>query len=144
MTTCAWTYARAGALSPEPLLKAAGHVLADEDSKRIWQEISAGLWNELATLDEDGVRYVVIQVQLPRRTVDWFLLGAHEREILALIAGNWPQKAIAMKLGLSPSCVSDALRGARARLGFASRGRLVRAYCAAFGSRCAALESSPW
>jgi DNA-binding CsgD family transcriptional regulator len=50
---------------------------------------------------------------------------------LALVAAGFPQKIIAMKLGLSPATVSSALDIARRRLGFASLGRLLRAYCAA-------------
>jgi DNA-binding NarL/FixJ family response regulator len=140
MTASPWTHSIAGSL-PESLLMAANDVIGNDDVKRIWQELSAGLWNELATLDENGLRHVVIELRPRRRTIDWPSLSARECEVLHLVACDWAQKAIAMKLGLSPSCVSDALRTARERLGFGSRGRLVRAYCAAFGGAGAALES---
>jgi DNA-binding NarL/FixJ family response regulator len=119
-------------------------MISDDDAKRIWQELSAGLWNRLTTLDEDGLRHVVIQVQSPPRTIDWLSLVARECEVLDLVARAWPQKAIAMKLGLSRSRVSEVLRAATARLGFASRGRLVRAYCAALGGAGTAFESPRW
>ena len=46
------------------------------------------------------------------------------------MAVDLPQKAIAIKLGLGSSTVSGVVQGARKRLGFASLGQLLRAYCA--------------
>jgi FixJ family two-component response regulator len=53
------------------------------------------------------------------------------RLVLANVADGFPQKVIAMKLGMAPSTVSATLDGARRRLGFDAIHRLVRAYCAA-------------
>jgi DNA-binding CsgD family transcriptional regulator len=64
------------------------------------------------------------------KPVEWFALNPVQCEVLDLMAGGFAQKVIAMKLGLAHSTVSSALGSARRRLGFATLGQLLRAYCA--------------
>ena len=91
MTACTCVDSRAKGPSRESWPRAAGNVIGDDDAKRIWQQLSAGLWNGLATLDEDGFRHVVIQAQSHRCTVDWLLLGARECQLLDLVACDCPR-----------------------------------------------------
>ena len=120
-----------------PLPTAFGCALDEARARRIWKEISAGQWIALAARDSAGSRFVLVALHPNRYPVDWGLLGQRERDVLDLIASDCAQKVIAMTLGLSPASVSAAIRSARERLGFASVGRLVRAYCAesAFNDR---------
>jgi DNA-binding CsgD family transcriptional regulator len=81
-------------------------------------------------VDANGTRHAVVGVRLEPRAIDWPSLSPREAEVLALTACNCPAKVIAVRLGLSPTSVSSAMRSARERLGLPSNDRLVRAYCA--------------
>jgi DNA-binding NarL/FixJ family response regulator len=108
--------------APEPAIEAF-------QAARIWSEIASGQWNALAGIDSGGLRYATMS-RSHAKPVDWLALNGLHREVLALMAGGLAQKVIAMKLGLAHSTVSSALGSARRRLGFATLGQLLRAYCA--------------
>jgi DNA-binding NarL/FixJ family response regulator len=96
---------------------------------RIWREIAAGHWSTVTGIDAGGLRHAVMNRE-SAKPIDWRALSPTHRGVLALIADGFPQKVIAMKLGMAPSTVSAALNATRRQLGFDSLSRLVRAYCA--------------
>jgi DNA-binding NarL/FixJ family response regulator len=95
----------------------------------VWREIASGFWGTLAGVDAGGLRHAVMS-RNSAKSVDWTLLSEVQRDVLALVAAGFAQKAIAMKLGLTAPTVSAALDSGRRRLGFGSIIELVRAYCA--------------
>ncbi len=96
----------------------------------IWREIALGNWRPLMSVDLDHTSHVVMR-RISDRRVNWGELNRVQREALALAAEGFAQKAIAMKLGLSPSTASAVMASACRRLGFPSLAQIVRAYCAA-------------
>lgn len=111
----------------DSLLHAKGVAVPDQDAARIWRELALGQWQILAAVDEDGTRHVVIAPR-PGPRIPWEILHHREQEVLALAARGRPQKSIAAELGVKASTVSEALRRAKARLGFPSLAELLRAY----------------
>jgi DNA-binding CsgD family transcriptional regulator len=101
-----------------------------EEVARIWRDIALGNWSPLASIDLGGTSHVVMRCVSDRR-VNWDALNILHRDALALAAEGFPQKVIAMKLGLAPSTVSAVLTSTCRRLGFPSLGQLLRAYLAA-------------
>jgi DNA-binding NarL/FixJ family response regulator len=99
------------------------------EAARIWREIASGQWETLAGVDAGGMRHAVLSRD-STQSIDWRALSKVHRDVLALTARGLPQKAVALKLGLAPSTISGALQAAHKRLGFASLGQLLRAYCA--------------
>ena len=112
------------------LLSARGTEVEQRRVTRIWREIASGRWATLAGVDAHGMRHATM-IRDSAKPVDWLVLSRLHWDVLALIAGGFAQKVIAMKLGLAPSTVSSALATARRRLGFGSLDQLLRAYCAA-------------
>jgi len=118
-----------GGVPAQPLLAVRGLEIEPQEVARIWREIAAGQWTSLAGVDVGGLRHAVMSCEAAT-AIDWHVLTATHRNVLALMAAGFPQKVIAMKLGLAPSTVSGVLASAHRRLGFASLGQLLRAYCA--------------
>jgi DNA-binding CsgD family transcriptional regulator len=81
-------------------------------------------------IDVSGRRLSLMDRNAGATVIDWARLGAREREILACLAQDGVQKAIALKFGLSPSTVSGRVRSAVKRLGMRSAAEMVRAYYA--------------
>jgi DNA-binding CsgD family transcriptional regulator len=104
--------------------------IADNEAERIWRRVAAGAWTTLVAVDANRTRHAVMGLRLESWAIDWPSLSPRETQVLALTACNCPAKAIAVRLGLSPTSVSSAMRSARERLGLHSNSRLVRAYCA--------------
>jgi DNA-binding CsgD family transcriptional regulator len=110
-------------------LSAEGVLVEPQDVTRMWREMAAGQWAAVASVDAPSLTYVTMR-RVSGRSVPWTSLKARERDVLSLVARRVAQKVIAIKLGLAPSTVSAALHSSCSRLGFASFGQLVRAYCA--------------
>jgi len=113
----------------DSMLTASGTEFELREATRIWREIACGHWANLVGVDADGMRRAVMS-RNSARPIDWRRLGRAHRDVLALLAVGFAQKAIAIKLGLAPRTVSSVLASARRCLGFASLADLVRAYCA--------------
>ncbi len=111
----------------DALLSGEGREVEEQEAERIWRQIESGHFSALAGVDAGGMRHAVME-RNAAKPVDWRILSPIHRDVLALVAGGFPQKAIAMKLGLAPSTVSGALQAAHKRLGFPSLGQLLRAY----------------
>jgi DNA-binding NarL/FixJ family response regulator len=116
------------------LLQGGGVPMAPDDTARIWRELALGEWQVLAARDAEGTRRVVI-APLPKRSIPWEELTCRERRVVGVAAQGASQKIIAAELGLKASAVSEALRTARTRLGFATVAQLLRAYDAAVARR---------
>jgi DNA-binding CsgD family transcriptional regulator len=121
---------RAPGAPMDSLLSATGPEVEQRRVTRISREIASGDWATLAGVDAHGMRHATM-IRDSAKPVDWLVLSRLHWDVLALVAGGFAQKVIAMKLGLAPSTVSLALATARRRLGLGSLGQLVRAYCAA-------------
>jgi DNA-binding NarL/FixJ family response regulator len=106
-----------------------GREVEAHDVARTWWEVAAGHWSTLVGVDVRGLRHAVMSRD-STRSIDWQVLSTTHRNVLALVVECFPQKAIALKLGMAPSTVSAALDSTRRRLGFDSLSQLVRAYCA--------------
>jgi DNA-binding CsgD family transcriptional regulator len=113
-----------------PLLSAIGPEVEGREVTRIWREIASGHWATLAGADVDGARHTSMK-RYPVKPVDWRVLSTLQRDLLTLRAEGLSQQVIAMKVGMPASTVSVVLASAHKRLGFRSRGQLLRAYCAA-------------
>jgi DNA-binding CsgD family transcriptional regulator len=120
---------RAGCVPARTLPSGNGREVEPHEVARIWREIAAGQWSALAGVDAGGLRHAVT-CRDAAKPVAWQVLNHLQREVLALTASGFPQKVIAMKLGLAPSTMSGALQRAHKLLGFGSLGQLLRAYCA--------------
>jgi DNA-binding CsgD family transcriptional regulator len=106
-----------------------GHGVEPTEAAHIWREIALGQWATLAGVDVGGLRRALMKHDSVK-PVDWLALSKVHRQALALAAGGFSQRVIALKLGLPASTVSGVLASARKRLGFRSLGHLLRAYCA--------------
>ncbi len=120
---------RASGVPAHTLLSGNGREVEPHEVSRIWSEIAAGQWTTLAGVDAGGLRHAVMS-RHSVRPVDWTLLTKSQLDVLELTASGFPQKVIAMKLGLAPSTMSGTLQRAHKGLGFSSLGQLLRAYCA--------------
>jgi DNA-binding CsgD family transcriptional regulator len=109
---------RAGGVRARTLLSGNGREVEPYEVARIWREISAGQWSTLTGVDAGGLRHAVMRRE-SAKPVAWPVLNPVQREVLALTASGFPQKVIAMKLGLAPSTVSGALQTAHKGLGSA-------------------------
>jgi DNA-binding NarL/FixJ family response regulator len=114
----------------DALLSADGPEVEPSQVVRIWREIASGRWSLLSGVDAGGMRHGTMRRD-SAEPVDWLPLRRRHWDVLALVAGGFPQKVIAMRLGLAPASVSSALTTARRQAGFASLGQLLRAYCGA-------------
>jgi DNA-binding NarL/FixJ family response regulator len=119
----------AGGMPAATLPSESGREVEPREATRIWREIAAGQWSTVAGVDAGGLRHAVMRRDTAK-PVAWAELDEVHRAALALMAGGFAQKVIAMKLGLAASTVSGALKTAHKRLGFRSLGQLLRAYCA--------------
>jgi DNA-binding CsgD family transcriptional regulator len=91
---------------------------------RILREAGVGSRLALATVRE-------LAPPSGRSAVDWTVLTARQRRILALVSRGRAQKVVALELGLAQSTVSATIRAARLRIGLPSLAHLVCAYAAA-------------
>jgi DNA-binding NarL/FixJ family response regulator len=108
--------------------------VSPEEAARIWRELATGRWRVLGATDRGGARHVAIALAAAATTADWSCLCPREQRVIALASRGVSQKVIGLELRLSPSTVSQVLRGVRDRLGFASFAQLARAYRANAGA----------
>jgi DNA-binding NarL/FixJ family response regulator len=116
------------------LLPLPGVPVSPDEAARIWRELATGRWRVLAATDRGGARHVAIALAAAATTADWSCLCPREQRVVGLASRGVSQKVIGLELRLSPSTVSQVLRGARERLGFASFAQLARAYRANTGA----------
>jgi DNA-binding CsgD family transcriptional regulator len=120
---------RVGGVLAHTPLSGNGREVEPHEVAAVWREIAADQWSTLTGVDAGGLRHAVMS-RGSVRPVDWRLLTKSQRDVLELTANGFPQKVIAVKLGLAPSTLSGALQRAQKRLGVGSLGQLLRAYCA--------------
>jgi len=83
-----------------------GRIMDLRESALLWQEIAAGQWDRVDGVDLGNIR-VAWLTPGKRFPIHWAALSSREREVLELLATNHAQKFIALKLGLSPTKVSE-------------------------------------
>jgi DNA-binding CsgD family transcriptional regulator len=100
------------------------------DAADLWRGLMEGRWSLVRHGELDG-RWVVLLRRNEAGAHDPRALCPRERQVIALAAVGWANKAIAFLLGVSAGTVSAHLASAEAKLGLGSRLDLIRFFSAA-------------
>ena len=92
----------------------------------MWRGLALGELCVIDRFERDGRKYVVARRVARRPHVR--ALSPRERDVVVRIARGCSNKVVAAELGLRVSTVSVYLASATAKLGFASRVELIRAF----------------
>jgi DNA-binding CsgD family transcriptional regulator len=101
-----------------------------EEALQLWRGLVAGTWSLVEHHDTDGKRYLLARRNQPG-VREPTALTRSERSVLAFAAMGHQNKYIGYLLGLSASAVTSHLRSAERKLGFSSRGELIRTFAPA-------------
>jgi DNA-binding CsgD family transcriptional regulator len=96
---------------------------AEPDAERVWEELWAGGWALVDTIDTDGKRLLLLR----REPGVPHALSPRERQALELLARGASHKRIALELGVASSTESEIATRALEKLGFRSRMEFLRA-----------------
>lgn len=100
--------------------------LAPREALDAWTALLDGRWSIVERIDTDGRRLIVAhanEAPVPGART----LSARERQVVEYAAHGHPNGFIAYELGLAETTVGSYLHAALRKLGFASRGELIRA-----------------
>lgn len=95
-----------------------------EEALHIWKALVRGRWSIVSWFDSDQRRYV-LAVPNPPNVLDPRGLTKRESQVAAYAAMGESHKAIAYRLGISPSRVSDALASTMRKLRVKTQPQLV-------------------
>jgi DNA-binding CsgD family transcriptional regulator len=98
-----------------------------EHATELWRALVEGRWSLVETLESDGKRWLFAE-RNEHDVRGLRTLSANEKQVTALAARGFSNKAIAYDLGFSTAKVSTTLKGALNKLGLSSRAALTRWY----------------